>query len=77
MDTTNDVYEITVAQQASDSSTLSLRKKPTKNVNFDDGVVIELPIQEKPRHLQFFCKSTADGEAESCDVRLAKRVNPE
>ena len=77
METTADAYEVTVVEKAGESSSLSLRKKPTKSVNFDDGVVIEVPTNEKPRHLQFSCKSTADGEAESCDVRLAKRVNPE
>jgi len=67
MGKTVDAYEISVADQA-----LSLRKKATAKVDYDDGVIIEIPGSEKPRHLQFFCKSSAGGDAETCDIRLTK-----
>ena len=72
MESTEKVYEVEVKDK-----TLVLRKKgelPAK-VDFDDGVLLDIPNSVKPRHLQFWCKSTADGEAESCDVRLAKRTS--
>ena len=46
-------------------------------VNFDDGVYITVPgDQPKPRHLQFYCKTSMSGSAEACDVRLAKVKPP-
>ena len=42
-------------------------------VNFDDGVYITVPGEmPKPRHLQFYCKTSMSGSAEACDLRLAK-----
>ena len=42
-------------------------------VNFDDGVYITIPgDMPKPRHFQFYCKTSMSGSAEACDVRLAK-----
>lgn len=42
-------------------------------VNFDDGVYITVPgDMPKPRHLQFYCKTSMNGSAEACDLRLAK-----
>ena len=46
-------------------------------VNFDDGVYITVPgDQPKPRHMQFYCKTSMSGSAEACDVRLAKVKPP-
>ena len=46
-------------------------------VNFDDGVYITVPgDQPKPRHLQFYCKTSMSGSAEACDVRLSKVKPP-
>lgn len=67
MESTTDAYEISV-----ESATLTLSKKATAQVNFDDGVVIEVPGRTQPRHLQFFCKTSSDGSSEGCDLRLAK-----
>jgi len=67
MESTQEAYAIEV-----DSTELRLAKKETALVNFDDGIVLNLPGQEQPRHLQFYCKKTGAGEG--CDLRLAKRV---
>ena len=48
---------------------LSLFKKKTSEFTFDDGVVYSLKQDEKPSHVQFFCK-TDNEEAESCNLRL-------
>lgn len=64
---TAEAYDITVEQ-----GSLSLAKKETAKANFDDGVVFDIPVGSRPRHLQFSCKVKGDGEG--CDVRLAKRV---
>ena len=46
-------------------------------VNFDDGVYITVPgDQPKPRHLQFYCKTSMSGSAEACDLRLSKVKPP-
>ena len=71
MESTNDAYTIGVA-----TGELSLAKKATAKANFDDGVVFDVPSQNLPRHLQFYCKSTSSGSSEACDLRLAKRVPP-
>ena len=71
MESTNDAYSIGVA-----TGELSLAKKATAKANFDDGVVFDVPSQNLPRHLQFYCKSTSSGSSEACDLRLAKRVPP-
>lgn len=65
--TTLEAYEIFIV-----NNELSLMKRPTARVDFDDGVKINIPNQSQPSHLQFFCKTTTDGSAEACDVRLAK-----
>jgi hypothetical protein len=46
METTEEAYVIDV-----DSAELRLVKKETALVNFDDGIVLNLIGQEKPRHL--------------------------
>ena len=56
------------------SNELVLKKKETAKVNFDDGVIIDIPGKERPRHLQFLCKTSTSGNAEACDLRLSKRV---
>ena len=64
------MYDISV--QANE---LALAKKDNEAlVNFDDGVELDLLAPRQPRHLQFFCKTTTKGDAEACDVRLAKQV---
>ena len=65
---TVEAYDFQVKEEA-----LSLAKKETAKANFDDGVVFDLPIGSRPRHLQFSCMVKGDGEG--CDVRLAKRVS--
>lgn len=67
MKSTSEAYEIKV-----EANTLNLSKKETAKVDFDDGVILPIAGKHKPRHLQFYCKTTADGEAESCDIRLAR-----
>ena len=73
--TTEDAYEITVA-----AGSLKLKKKSEDDggkVNFDDGVYITIPGEmPKPRHIQFYCKTSMSGSAEACDVRLAKVKPP-
>lgn len=73
--TTEDAYEITV-----DSGTLKMKKKSEEEggkVNFDDGVYITVPgDQPKPRHIQFYCKTSMSGSAEACDFRIAKVKPP-
>lgn len=41
-------------------------------MNFDDGVVFKFKEKARPRHLQFYCKQSKEGEG--CDVRLAKQI---
>ena len=71
MESTNDAYTVGVA-----TGELTLAKKATAKANFDDGVVLDVPTQTLPRHLQFYCKTTTSGNSEACDLRLAKRVPP-
>ena len=47
---------------------LSLSKKKTSEFSFDDGVLLSLQ-EDKPNHVQFFCKTDND-ESESCNLRL-------
>ena len=50
-----------------------MTKKETAKVDYDDGVLFHLDGKPKPRHLRFSCKTSSDGSAEACDLRLAKR----
>ena len=73
METTSNSYDISVTDGA-----LVLSKKGTAKVDFDDGVILDIPGKTKPRHLQFYCKSNwtgagKAGEGEACDLRLLKR----
>ena len=79
METTEEAYKISVVSTSgSENGTaeLVLSKKTEDDggkVNFDDGVYITVPGEmPKPRHLQFYCKTSMSGSAEACDLRLAK-----
>ena len=65
---TTDSYEISIADNE-----LTMTKKETAKVDYDDGVLFHLEGKPKPRHLRFSCKTSSDGSAEACDLRLAKR----
>jgi len=73
---TEDAYTITVAD-----GELKMAKKSADDggkVNFDDGVYITVEgEQPRPRHVQFYCKTSMSGSAEACDVRLAKVKLPD
>ena len=73
---TEDAYTITVAD-----GELKMAKKSADDggkVNFDDGVYITVEgAQPRPRHVQFYCKTSMSGSAEACDVRLAKVKLPD
>ena len=79
MESTEESYNISVIN-ANDvdlsGGELVLQKKSEDEggkVNFDDGVYITIPgDMPKPRHLQFYCKTSMSESAEACDVRLAK-----
>ena len=73
MDTTSNSYDISVKDGA-----LVLTKKNSAKVDYDDGIILDIPGKTKPRHLQFYCKSNwvgegEKGEGEACNLRLTKR----
>lgn len=76
MEITEDAYKISVVASTGSGAELVLSKKTEEDggkVNFDDGVYITVPGEmPKPRHLQFYCKTSMSGSAEACDLRLAK-----
>ena len=46
MESTRENYDISVTDGA-----LNLTKKDTAKVNYDDGVILDIPGKAKPRHL--------------------------
>ena len=50
MESTSNSYDISVKDGA-----LILSKKKTAKVDFDDGIILDIPGKTKPRHLQFYC----------------------
>lgn len=72
MEQTQDAYHISVSDDV-----VTLAKKETAKVNFDDGIMLVLEGRLKPRHVQFYCKTNSSGDAEACDFRLAKKIPTE